>query len=44
MLKSKKIFLLCKNFYAKSGEVNTTPPIGPMLGQFPMDVKSFFAF
>lgn len=21
--------------------MNTTPPIGPMLGQFPMDVKSF---
>jgi ribosomal protein L11 len=40
MLKSKKIFRYVK-FYAKAGEVNTTPPIGPMLGQFPMDVKSF---
>jgi ribosomal protein L11 len=40
MLKKKKILRFVK-FYAKSGEVNTTPPIGPMLGQFPMDVKSF---
>jgi ribosomal protein L11 len=40
MLKKKKIFRFVK-FYAKAGEVNTTPPIGPMLGQFPMDVKSF---
>jgi len=39
MLK-KKILRFVK-FYAKAGEVNTTPPIGPMLGQFPMDVKSF---
>jgi ribosomal protein L11 len=39
-LKKKKIFRFVK-FYAKAGEVNTTPPIGPMLGQFPMDVKSF---
>lgn len=37
---SKPIFRFVK-FYAKAGEVNTTPPIGPMLGQFPMDVKSF---
>lgn len=40
MLKKKKILRFVK-FYAKAGEVNTTPPIGPMLGQFPMDVKSF---
>jgi ribosomal protein L11 len=39
-LKKKKIFRFVK-FYAKAGEVNTTPPIGPMLGQFPMDVKNF---
>jgi large subunit ribosomal protein L11 len=39
-LKQKKIFRFVK-FYAKAGEVNTTPPIGPMLGQFPMDVKNF---
>jgi ribosomal protein L11 len=39
-LKKKKI-LRFVNFYAKAGEVNTTPPIGPMLGQFPMDVKNF---
>jgi large subunit ribosomal protein L11 len=39
MLK-KKILRFVK-FYAKAGEVNTTPPIGPMLGQFPMDVKNF---
>ena len=24
-----------------AGELNTTPPIGQMLGQFPMDVKNF---
>lgn len=40
MLKKKKVLRFVK-FYAKAGEVNTTPPIGPMLGQFPMDVKSF---
>lgn len=40
MSKQKRIFRFVK-FYAKAGEVNTTPPIGPMLGQFPMDVKSF---
>lgn len=40
MLKKKKILRFVK-FYAKAGEINTTPPIGPMLGQFPMDVKSF---
>jgi ribosomal protein L11 len=39
-MKKKKILRFIK-FYAKAGEVNTTPPIGPMLGQFPMDVKSF---
>ena len=39
-MKKKKI-LRFVNFYAKAGEVNTTPPIGPMLGQFPMDVKNF---
>ena len=39
-MKKKKIFRFVK-FYAKAGEVNTTPPIGPMLGQFPMDVKNF---
>jgi ribosomal protein L11 len=37
---AKKIFRYVK-FYVKAGEANTTPPIGPMLGQFPMDVKSF---
>ena len=37
---AKKIFRYIK-FYIKAGEANTTPPIGPMLGQFPMDVKSF---
>lgn len=37
---SKPILRFVK-FYAKAGDVNTTPPIGPMLGQFPMDVKSF---
>jgi ribosomal protein L11 len=36
----KKIFRYV-SFYAKAGEVGTTPPIGPMLGQFPMDVKNF---
>jgi len=40
MLKKKKIFRFV-TFFAKAGEINTTPPIGPMLGQFPMDVKSF---
>ncbi len=40
MVKPKKIFRYVK-FYVKAGEMNTTPPIGPMLGQFPMDVKSF---
>lgn len=40
MLKKKKVLRFVK-FYAKAGEINTTPPIGPMLGQFPMDVKSF---
>lgn len=40
MSKQKKIFRFVK-FYAKAGEVSTTPPIGPMLGQFPMDVKGF---
>lgn len=38
---SKKKILRFVKFYAKAGEVNTTPPIGPMLGQFPIDVKSF---
>jgi large subunit ribosomal protein L11 len=28
-------------FYIRASEGNTNPPIGPMLGQFPMDVKSF---
>ena len=37
---AKKILRYVK-FYVKAGEANTTPPIGPMLGQFPMDVKSF---
>jgi len=37
---TKKLFRYVK-FYIKAGEANTTPPIGPMLGQFPMDVKSF---
>ena len=40
MLKKKKILRFVR-FFAKAGEINTTPPIGPMLGQFPMDVKSF---
>jgi len=39
-LKNKKILRIVK-FYAKAGELNNTPPIGPMLGQFPMDVKNF---
>jgi len=39
-LKNNKILRIVK-FYAKSGELNNTPPIGPMLGQFPMDVKNF---
>ena len=39
-MKKKKILRFVK-FYAKAGELNTTPPIGPMLGQFPIDVKSF---
>jgi len=29
------------SFYAKAGDVNTTPPIGPMLSQHGIDVKSF---
>ena len=37
---AKKIFRYVK-FYAKAGEASTTPPIGPLLGQFPMDVKGF---
>ena len=28
-------------FYAKAGEVSTAPPVGPLLGQFPIDVRSF---
>ena len=40
MSKQKKIFRFVK-FLCKGGEVSTTPPIGPMLGQFPMDVKGF---
>jgi len=28
-------------FYARSGELSNNPPIGPMLGQFGLDVKSF---
>ena len=40
MLKKKKIYRFV-NFYIKSGEASTLPPIGTMLGQFPMDVKSF---
>ena len=40
MIKTKLILRFVK-FYIKAGEANTTPPIGPMLGQFPMDVKSF---
>jgi large subunit ribosomal protein L11 len=28
-------------FYAKAGDVNTTPPIGPMLSQHGIDVKLF---
>jgi len=39
-LDKKKIFRYVK-FYAKAGEASNTPPIGPMLGQFPMDVKGF---
>lgn len=29
------------SFYAKAGDVNTTPPIGPMLSQHGIDVKQF---
>jgi large subunit ribosomal protein L11 len=29
------------SFYAKAGDVNTTPPIGPMLSQHGIDVKLF---
>jgi len=39
-LKDKKILRMIK-FYARSGDLNNSPPIGPMLGQFPMDVKNF---
>jgi len=41
MLKNEKNILRYIAFYAKCGEANVTPPLGPMLGQFPIDVKLF---
>jgi ribosomal protein L11 len=29
------------SFYAKAGDVNTSPPIGPLLSQHGIDVKQF---
>jgi len=37
---TKKILRIIA-FYAKAGEVSTAPPVGPLLGQFPIDVRSF---
>ncbi len=38
---TKKKLLRLISFIAKSGEVSTAPPIGPLLGQFPIDVRNF---
>ena len=37
----KKKILRILSFVAKAGEVSTAPPVGPLLGQFPIDVRSF---
>lgn len=37
---TKKLLRLI-SFYIKAGEASTAPPIGPLLGQFPLDVRSF---
>ena len=37
---NKKILRVI-SFVAKAGEVSTAPPVGPLLGQFPIDVRSF---
>ena len=37
---NKKILRIL-SFVAKAGEVSTAPPVGPLLGQFPIDVRSF---
>ncbi len=39
--KNTKSLLRQVSFYAKAGDVNTTPPIGPMLSQHGIDVKQF---
>lgn len=38
---TKKKILRKISFVAKAGEVSTAPPVGPLLGQFPIDVRSF---
>lgn len=38
---TKKKILRIISFVAKAGEVSTAPPVGPLLGQFPIDVRSF---
>lgn len=40
-MQNKNKILRYISFYVKSNDASVTPPIGPMLGQFPMDVKSF---
>jgi len=40
-IKNIKSLLRQVSFYAKAGDVNTTPPIGPMLSQHGIDVKQF---
>jgi len=37
---TKKILRII-SFVAKAGEVSTAPPIGPLLGQYPIDVRAF---
>ena len=37
---TKKILRII-SFVAKAGEVSTAPPVGRLLGQFPIDVRNF---
>lgn len=39
-MRNTQILRLVK-FFIKAGEASNTPPIGPLLGQFPMDVRIF---
>jgi ribosomal protein L11 len=43
MQKMQKMGVLLRqvSFYAKAGDVNTSPPIGPLLSQHGIDVKQF---